>query len=217
VKTLKEKGIPVMKAHVGALTKSDVMSVKSTSKDPIIMTFGIKVPDDVVQLAKDNKIALFSSNIIYTLLEEHDKWIRDRKKREDQALLDETIRPGMVRVLKGYVFRQSKPAVFGVEVLKGVIRHGYRLTLASQSAAKSKEGKVVGEIKEIQMEGMNKQEAKAGDRVALSMEDVVIGKDFSENDILRTHFTTEANMQRIRKVRHLLRDDEREMLAEAGA
>ncbi|MBM3304057.1 MAG: translation initiation factor IF-2, partial [Candidatus Aenigmarchaeota archaeon] len=217
VKTLREKGIPVMKAHVGALTKSDILSVKSTSKDPIIMTFGIKVPDDVVQLAKDNRIALFHSNIIYSLLEEYDKWVKDRRKREEQALLDETIRPGELRVLKGYVFRQSKPAVFGVEVLKGVIRPGYRMTLAKPAAAgKFHEDKVVGEIKEIQSEGMNRQEAKAGDRVALSMEDIVIGKDVAENDVLRTHFTTETNMQRIAKVRHLLRDDEKGMLAEAG-
>jgi len=217
VKTLREKGIPVMKAHVGALTKSDILSVKSTSRDPIIMTFGIKVPDDVVQLAKDNRIALFHSNIIYSLLEEYDKWVKDRRKREEQALLDETIRPGELRVLKGYVFRQSKPAVFGVEVLKGVIRPGYRMTLAKPAAAgKFHEDKVVGEIKEIQSEGMNRQEAKAGDRVALSMEDIVIGKDVAENDVLRTHFTTETNMQRIAKVRHLLRDDEKGMLAEAG-
>ena len=228
VKTLKERGIPVMKAHVGSLSKSEVLSIK-TGKDPIIMTFGIKVSEEVVQLASDNKIALFSSNIIYSLLEEYDKWIRDRKKREEQALLDETIRPGELRVLKGYVFRQSKPAVFGIEVLKGVIKTGYRLTLVPigksgrpEAAGRYKAAeaagryKVVGEIKEIQAEGMNKHEAKAGDRVALSMEDIVIGKDFSENDVLRTHFTTETNMERIRKIRHLLRDDEREMLAEAG-
>jgi translation initiation factor 5B len=206
VKTLKERGIPVMKAHVGSLTKSEVLSMK-TGKDPIIMTFGIKIADDVAQLAKDNRIALFSSNIIYSLLEEYDRWVKDRKKREEQALLDDAIRPGELRVLKGYVFRQSKPAVFGIEVLRGVIKPGYRLML---------KGKVIGEIKEIQMEGMNKQEAKAGDRCALSMDGVVIGKDFSENDVLQTHFTTETNLDRIRVVRKLLRDDERAMLDEAG-
>jgi translation initiation factor IF-2 len=98
--------------------------------------------------------------------------------------------------------------VFGIEVMRGVIKTGYRLML---------NGKVVGEIREIQAEGMSKKEAKAGDRVALSMDDVVIGKDFSENDVLKTHFTTETNMERILKVRHLLRDDEKDMIDEAGA
>ena len=209
VKTLKAKDIPVMKAHVGSLTKSEVLSMK-TSKDPIIMTFGIKIPEDVAQLAKDNKIALFSSNIIYSLLEDYDKWVKDRKKREETALLDETIRPAEFRVLKGYVFRQSKPAVFGVEVLRGVIKPGYRLV------HKGKQDKPVGEIKEIQMEGMNKSEAKAGDRCAVSMDEVTVGKDFSENDVLQTHFTTETNLARISVVRRLLRDDERAMLDEAG-
>lgn len=205
VKTLKERDIPVMKAHVGAVTKSDVLLMKIYN-DPIMMVFGVKVSEEIEQLAKDNRIALFHSNIIYTLLENYDKWVKDRKKREEQALLDEAIRPGMIRVLKGYVFRQSKPAVFGVEVLKGTIKPGYRLTLND---------KVVGKIKEIQSEGISRQEAKAGERVAISMEDVVIGKDFVENDVLKTHFTTESNKDRILKVRHLLRDDEREMLAEA--
>jgi hypothetical protein len=51
---------------------------------------------------------------------------------------------GLKKVLEGFVFRASKPAIFGVDVLGGKIRKGYRLM--------NENGEVVGEVREIQRE-----------------------------------------------------------------
>ncbi|MFH1172126.1 MAG: translation initiation factor IF-2, partial [Nanoarchaeota archaeon] len=193
----------VRKANVGTVTKSDVMEMKAHD-DPIIFAFGVKVSPDIKKLAQDNNVALFDSNVIYKLIDEHNKWKQDATNRAHEATLRKVTRPGRIRVLPGYVFRQSKPAVFGVEVLKGIVRTGYRL---------HKKGKVVGEIKELQMEGNNVSEIKTGDKAAVSMEDVTIGKQVLEGDIL-DNFIVEHHKAELEKVKHKLTPEERELIAE---
>ncbi|MBU0898475.1 MAG: translation initiation factor IF-2, partial [Nanoarchaeota archaeon] len=195
--------VNVRKANVGTVTKSDVMEMKAHD-DPIIFAFGVKVSPDIKKLAQDNNVALFDSNVIYKLIDEHGKWKQDAIKRAQDATLRKVTRPGRIRVLHGYVFRQSKPAVFGVEVLKGIVRTGYRL---------HKKGKVVGEIKELQMEGNNVSEIKTGDKAAVSMEDVTIGKQVLEGDIL-DNFIVEHHKAELEKVKHKLTPEERELIAE---
>ena len=204
LKTLKEKNIPIRKAHVGSLTKSEVMEMKCLN-DPIILSFGVKVPADIMQLAKDNCIAVFYSDVIYKLLEDYEKWSSEKKEREETKCLACVARPAIVKSLPGYVFRQSKPAVFGVEVMKGVIRTGVKL--------RNEEGKTIGTIKDIQAEGEHKDEAEAGERVALSVEDATIGKNVKEGDILHA-LVTKKDIEVLNRLKYRLRGDEKELLEE---
>jgi translation initiation factor 5B len=203
VNTMKEHGIPIRKAHVGTVNKSDIMEIR-TVQDPIIFAFGVKVSDEVDKAAKDNNIALFKSNVIYRLVEDHDQWKKDSQKREEDFLLDSVTRPGRVKVLPGYIFRQSKPAVFGVEVVKGIVKPRYRMTKA---------GALVGEIREIQLKGESTKQAEQGDKVAISMDKVVIGKDILEGDVLDT-FIPEQDKEKLDKIKSKLRGDEKELLEE---
>ena len=202
IKSLKEI-LPIRKAVVGNVTKSDIMEIKSLEK-PVIFAFGIKPSQDILNLAKDNNVKLFHSDVIYSLIEEYRKLVEDEKRASEDKLLQEVPRPGRVRVLPGYVFRQSKPAVFGVEVMKGVIKPRYKL---------KKGDKVVGEIKEIQLKGENVQEAGTGDKVALSMEGVIIGKHINEGDVLDTHLTQNA-LDALQRIRGKLTEEEKELLDE---
>jgi len=205
IKILKETGISIRKAKVGDLTKSDINEIRAL-KEPVAFCFNVKIPPEVEESAKDSNVKIFSSNVIYTLVEEYQEWVADRKKREEEAVLHRAARPGRVRVLPGYVFRQSKPAVFGVEVLKGIIRPGSRL----------KSGKeIVGEIKEVQMRGENIKEAKSGDKVAISMPDVTIGRNVKEGDVLDV-FLSYEDLDTLEKIRHKLSEDEKELLEEHG-
>ncbi|MFQ5648058.1 MAG: translation initiation factor IF-2, partial [Candidatus Aenigmatarchaeota archaeon] len=205
IKSLKPL-LPIRKAEVGNVARADIMAVKSF-KEPKIFAFGLKVPPDMETLAKDNKVKIFSSEVIYSLIEEFQTWEKEKKKREEEAMLERVTRPGRVKALPGFVFRQKKPAVFGVEVLKGTIRPGYRL---------AKAGKVVGEVKEVQKEGEGIEEAVMGDKVAVSMPEVTIGKEVKEGDVLDVFLTGEAR-QLLEKIRKKLREDELELLEEQEA
>jgi translation initiation factor 5B len=203
IKTLKETGLRIRKAQVGAITKSDIAEIK-TLEEPIIFAFGVKFSQEIKKLAQDNGVKIFSSDIIYRLVEDYQKWEQDRKQREEEKLLSSVTRPARLRVLPGYVFRQSKPAVFGVEVLKGTIRAGIKL---------SNKGEDLGEIREIQSRGENVQGAEAGERVALSMNNVVVGKNVNEGDELNSALM-DKDVEILKKLKSKLRGDELELLEE---
>ncbi len=203
IKTMRGRGIMVRKAQVGTVTKSDVSEIR-TLEEPLIFSFGLKVPEEIASFAKDNNVMIFSSDIIYSLIEDYEKWSSEKKLREEERLLASVSRPARIRVLPGYVFRQNKPAVFGIEVQKGILKPGVKLT---------KKGKIVGEVKELQKEGDNVPEAEAGERLAISSPDMSVGKDIEEGDELEV-FLTNHDREILGKLKHKLRGDEKELLEE---
>jgi translation initiation factor 5B len=205
IKTLKGESVRIRKAAVGDVSKADVLEAMSM-KDPIIMAFGGRLSPDTEKLAKDNKVPLFHSGVIYSLVDSYRQWVSDERKRAEERLAEATTMPGRIRALPGYVFRQSRPAVFGVEVLAGRIRPGCKLTA---------KGRVAGEVREIQLRGDNVREAAKGEKVAISMDGVTIGKDLSEGDVLDV-FLSRADLANLEKLGKRLTDDERELLQEYG-
>ncbi len=178
IKLLSEENIPIRKAEVGNVKKDDVIEASNVSDNlrKVILAFNVKVLEDAKTLAKDLKIEIFQNNIIYRLIEDYKEWCFKRKEREIQEKLEKLTWPAKIKLLPGFVFRASKPAIVGVEVLAGRIKPKVWLL--------RKDGKEVGSIKEIQKEGKNIPEAKAGDKVAISMEEPTIGRQIKEGDML---------------------------------
>ena len=203
VKTLKEINVPIRKAEIGEVTKQDVMEIKSLPK-PLIFAFNVKTHPEVMKTAGDNKVKIFTSNIIYRLIEDYGQWERDAAKRREDTMLNSVSRPGRLVIMPGYVFRQSKPAIVGVEVLKGIIRSGNRLV---------RFGKIIGEIKELQSQGENLSEAKAGEKMAVSIDGGTVGRNIDEGDVLDVALRPEEILV-LRKLRHKLSGDELELLDE---
>ena len=113
--------------------------------------------------------------------------------------------PGKVKVLSGYVFRVSKPAIFGVGVLGGRIKKNYRLM--------NKSGEVVGQVREIQKEKEKVEEASAGDQLAISCDGIMIGKNVAEGDILYSYMTKDEIDLWNEKI-DMLGEDEKELFEE---
>lgn len=93
-----------------------------------------------------------------------------------KAELDSLVRPGSVRVLPGFVFHRSKPAVVGVEVLAGRIRAKYPVM--------DENGRSIGEIMHIQDKGKDLSEATKGMQVAASIDKGVVGRNLTEGQNL---------------------------------
>jgi len=207
VKILSEKQIPIRKAEVGAVKKEDIIEAQNV-KDKlkrVILAFNIKALSEAENLAKDLKIPIFFNEIIYRLIEDYEKWCKEEKEKEIQEKLEKVTRPCEIEFLKGYVFRQHSPAIFGVEVKRGFLKPGIIM--------KRKDGKIIGRIKEIQREGQTIHEARKGDRVAVSMEEPVIGRHIQEGDILIS-VLSENDIKILKEVYDKLSDDEKELLAE---
>jgi len=202
IKTL-EGIVPIKKASVGSVTRGEVMEAKNM-ENPIIFAFGLKLSPEVEKLAKDNVVEVFASDVIYRMVEEFKEWEKKEDEREEAKMLEKVTHPAMVRVLPGLLFRQKRPAVFGVEVLKGKLKPG---------ATMLNKGKRIGDLKEVQERGESKKEALKGDKVALSMPDVVFGKHVKEGDEL-TVLLRGGDLEILEKVKHKLTQDERELLEE---
>jgi translation initiation factor 5B len=205
LKLLTEEGITIRKAEVGQVTKQDIIELQNLKDElkKVVLAFNVKTLDEARILAKDLKIEIFENNIIYRLIDGYKEWSYKRKEREIEEKLARVARPCEIKILKGFVFRTSNTAIFGVEVRKGLLKPGVQM--------RREDGRVIGKIKEIQKEGNNIPEAKTGDKVAVSMNEPTVGRQINEGDTLFVVLTNE-DLITLREVWDKLAEDERELI-----
>lgn len=205
---LKEKQIPIMRAAIGDITKKDLADAESVSrKDPllgVILGFNIKLPDGTA-----GNVKVFTNTIIYRLLEEFDLWRAEQEKAKSADALFGIMRPCKVELLKGYIFRQSGPAVIGTEVRAGTLKAGLPLIKAGQTES-------LTSVKSIQHEKETLAEAKKGMQIAMAMDGVTIGRQLREGDVLYVAIS-EDHFRKLKEHKDLLTADEIEVLKELAA
>ncbi|MDE1860567.1 MAG: translation initiation factor IF-2 [Candidatus Micrarchaeota archaeon] len=205
---LKNANVKISRKEIGSVTKRDVMAafaMRGTDLySSVVMAFNVAVEDEATAESQTVRVPIISSNIIYKLLDDYKEWSDNERKMEQKRLEESLIFPAEIRVLPNSCFRVSHPAVFGISVTVGRIKPGYALMNGS--------GEVVGRIKELQENGASLQQAKKGDSVAMSMEDVTFGRQVKEEDRLYTY----VNDQTIRLFRYkyvdLLDQEEKALL-----
>ncbi|PIU21569.1 MAG: translation initiation factor IF-2 [Candidatus Diapherotrites archaeon CG08_land_8_20_14_0_20_34_12] len=179
VHLMKENGISVRKADVGNVTKKDVVEAVSVKENDIynavIFCFNSNIEKAAEEEAKTLGIKIFKGDVIYTLLEEYKEWVDDQKKHEKEIKRAQLVYPAKIKVLPGHIFRNSGPAIFGIEVLAGKLKPKVMLV---------NKGKTIGLLESIQNEGKNIDKAERGNRVAISVSKANAEKHFKENDIL---------------------------------
>ena len=106
--------------------------------------------------------------------------------------------------MKGYVFRQSNPAIVGADILIGTLKTNTPLM---------KNGKQVAVVKSIQYEKENINEVNSGKQVAVSIPNVIIGRQINEGDILYSDIP-ERDFIQLKKLTKYLNRDEVELLKE---
>ncbi|HHC18953.1 MAG TPA: translation initiation factor IF-2, partial [Euryarchaeota archaeon] len=170
---LDNAGINYKKLGVGFVRKQDILEAKLSDKyERVVFAFNVDVPDDVRSLADKEGVMIFKADVVYKIIEDYVEWKRNKQELEKRQELSSLVRPTRIRVLHGHVFRQSKPAIVGVEVLCGRLVPHLRLLNAA--------GKEIGEIRQIQDQGQNVSEAMSGAQVAVSIDGAVVGRHFSE-------------------------------------
>ncbi|MCC5994352.1 MAG: translation initiation factor IF-2 [Candidatus Aenigmarchaeota archaeon] len=208
VKLLKEANIPIRKADIGCINREDFIEGELIQDKyrKVILAFNIKVDEQTINEAKNFGLKIFSSNVIYRLIDEYKRWMEEEKRREIETKLEVLPRPVKIRVIPGAIFRNSKPAIFGVDVLEGTLKPGIIL---------KRDEKVIGKVKEIQSEGRTIPKAIKGERVAISIEEAVVGRNVFENDILISELSKE-DIEKLKEVFDYLREDEKKLLIEIG-
>ncbi len=90
----------------------------------VILAFNVRVPEEAAEDAKARGVRVFSSDVIYNLVDDYTNWVSAEKDNEQRATLSTMTPPCKLRLLRGLVFHRSGPAVFGVEILEGTLRQG---------------------------------------------------------------------------------------------
>ena len=208
---LERKGIPVRYADIGNVVKRDVIEAQLVKKEDkyraVILAFNVKVTEEAKIEAKYANIPILQSNIIYRLVEEYQNWYHKTRELDAKIQLSKLILPAKIKILPGYVFRRSNPAIVGIKVISGRLRPGYPLFRA-------KDGKVIGRIMQIQAHGENVGEAVVGQEVAVSIRgNVIVGRHIKEGDILYSDVPFD-HMEKMRSLVDFLTEDEIKLLEE---
>jgi len=196
---LKENNIKIKKASIGEITKDDLIKAENDKDElnKIVLGFNIKN-------VKAN-VKVITSQVIYALLDELNKFREYKRKEVDLIKLGSIIKPFKIKILNGYIFRQSNPAVVGVEVLLGILKTNVMLMKDN--------GLSLVEVKELQNEGKNMKEVKTGEQVAMSLQGVIVGRQINEGEILYSDIT-EDNFRKLKEIKKLLNEQEIKALKE---
>lgn len=180
LKYFQDQGIAVRIADVGDISKRDIVEAEVVKElDPlsaIVLGFNVKVLPDAKEESVKHEIPILQNRIIYRLFEEYDNWLFERREERKREALKTAVKPGKVKIIPEYIFRQSKPAIVGVDVLSGQIVS--RVNLIKE------DGSRVGTILQIQDKGEVIPIAKAGQAVAISIRGATVGRQVNENDVL---------------------------------
>ncbi len=112
----KNDGIDIILAGVGDVHRSDVFLAKTTKA--IIIGFSVKSDNEVVELAKQEKVIIKTYNIIYELLDELTEVSRLIQEKEEK----EKNLKGEAKVVATFMIEGEK--IFGVKVTKGKMNLG---------------------------------------------------------------------------------------------
>jgi translation initiation factor 5B len=179
--TLAEEEIPIMRAEVGDVASRDVRMAETanTPQRQSILAFNVDVLDDARDLAEQEDVKIFENDVIYRLIEEYEEHVAAIEEAQQEQVLENITRPARFEILPDHTFRQSDPAVVGVEVRGGLLKRNSRVVLFDDS-----EPERVGMLKSIQDEGEDVDEARTGERVAVSIDGPTVGRQIKEGDEL---------------------------------
>ncbi len=200
---LREKGIPIRKTSIGPITKKDITDAEALlATDPlhgVILGFNIPTPEFATSAH------VIVNDVIYRLIEDYEAWKIQQQKNIELSKLDVLVRPCKIELLKGYVFRQSNPAILGTEVLAGILK--------SNTPLMNKNGIQLTAVKGIQVEKENVDKLEKGKQAAVSLTDVTIGRQVNEGDILYSAIP-EEHFRQYKENKEHLSEEEKNLLKE---
>jgi translation initiation factor 5B len=180
-KELESKGIGVMRAQVGPVSRLDLIETE-TIKNPqfrVLLSFNTAILPDAGDMIKDpmyTQVKVFSGQVIYKLIDQYLEWQDEQKRIMEKQRFEHVVMPAKIRLLPDCVFRQSNPAVVGVRVLGGKLRSDVNLI--------HMDGRKVGHLKTMQQRQESIREADAGLEIAISIEGATVGRQLNVGDDL---------------------------------
>jgi len=206
---LRDKNILIRKANVGYISKKDITEAQSNFEEDaltaIILGFNVSLTSDAEEYLKTTNVKILTNQVIYRLIEDFLEWTKSEEKKQELEKISGVSRPFKLVFMKGHVFRQNNPAVFGVDVLEGVLKTDVFLMKA--------DGSRLNIVKSIQSEQKTVEQAERNKQVAISVNGITIGRQINEGDILYSDMN-EEEFRKLKELKEMLSHEEIELLKE---
>ena len=201
---LKRVQVPISKADIGPINRRDVVEAKAIKdKDRhlgVILAFNVKTLPDAQEESENNHIRIFNDKVIYSLIDNYTAWVEEDTLHEDDAIFAELTPIAKFTFLKGYVFRNNDPAVFGIRVDVG--------TLKQKISFMNIKGKKIGQIHQLQEDKKTVESVRVGAEVACSVKGITIGRQIFEEDVFYTLPSSNDVKQLLKKFSYKLSSEE---------
>jgi translation initiation factor 5B len=210
VNMLKDLEVPIRTADIGDVSRRDVVNASIVKKeDPlhgVILAFNVKVLPSAAEELKNLEVKLFSADVIYQLTEDYEEWLKAAEERRREQWLEAIIHPAKIRIIPKLVFRYSKPAIAGIEVLGGTVKKDYSLM--------REDGTPIGKVESMQDKGDNLKSASKGSKVAMAIKEAVFDRDFEEGETLYVNIPEKHYKILETELKGKLSEDELDILQE---
>jgi translation initiation factor 5B len=206
---LNQNHIPVLKASIGSINKSDIIDAKANFEinelDAVIVGFNTKIEDDAKEIKGNIKI--ITDDVIYKLIENTVEFRKEKSKEIEKRRLMELATISKIKLLHEFVFRNTKPAIFGVKIEGGKLRSGLPII--------DEEGTKIGRVKNIQSENKSVEETSEGSEVAISIPGTNYERQLKNKNFLYSDLS-ESQFKKFKKNKDLLSPKEISILQEVA-
>ncbi|MFW5852630.1 MAG: translation initiation factor IF-2 [Nanoarchaeota archaeon] len=205
IKILRDNDVLIRKASIGEIAKSDLAEAESNfESNPVhSAVLGFNVPEPKIQIPENVKV--ITNSIIYRIIEDYKEWADDSAKREEERKLESLVRPCKFEYMENHTFRQSNPAIIGVDVLAGIMKVGMPIL--------SEKGMVIGTVKSIRHEKDSIKRTEAGKQVAVAIHGATVGRQINEGEFFYSDIP-EDDFKRLKEKKTLLKVPEIEAMKE---
>jgi translation initiation factor 5B len=226
---LKQENIPVVKAGIGSINKTDMISAKANLKinplDAIIVGFNVSTDEEAASMeggasaigvgsragtASTNAqagVKILTDDVIYKLIENLSEFHAEKSREIEKTKLMGLATLCKLKILPQYVFRNQNPAIFGVKIEAG--------KLVSNQNLINNDNEEIARVKNIQSEKKSVEEATAGMEIAISLPGINFKRQLKNTN---TEFLyselSESQFRKFKKNKDLLSQGEVQLLQE---
>jgi translation initiation factor 5B len=210
---LGQNNISVVKAGIGMISKTDLISAKANldinELDAIIIGFNTELDSEAKELEKslkeNKKIKILTDKVIYKLIENLVEFREEKIKEIEKARLLQLASLTKLKILKQYVFKNTNPAIFGVRVEAGKLLKRIELI--------DGEGETVGKVKNLQADNKSVEEANEGKELAISIPGINFERRMKAVEFVYSNIS-ENQFRNFKKNKDLLSQSEIKVLQE---
>jgi len=204
---LKQANIPVMKAGIGEIGKSDITAAKANMKinelDAIVAGFNVGIQEEAKELIGNIKV--MTEEVVYKLIDNLSLFRNEKRMKIEKDRLMGMSTICKMRILPQHIFRNTKPAIFGVRIEGGKLIQNLVLI--------DNDGKKVGRVRNIQSNQKPVREATEDMEVAVSVSGANFERGLKGKELLYS-LVTDNQLKVFEKNRDLLSSKELSILNE---